>query len=110
MKIQPPDDDVRLQKLNTPSSARGAESRPVEQTGPVHRAMVVNDARERIARAPDDRRQSNRRQGERRKQQQSTLLDTRSGHERRGQGRRGDDQQAEAANPEPHPTHIDVKT
>lgn len=83
MKIQPPDDDVRLQRLNRPQSEQGAETRAVQESDPVKPSPEVEENREREPRTNADRRK-----GERRKREEKVLLDTRSGRERRGEGRR----------------------
>lgn len=88
MKIQVPDDDVRLQRLNQPSEQRGAEARPVEQTEAVKPSRKVDD-QANAKRQPADRRQGR----DRRQKQDPVLLDTRSGRERRGGPRRAQERE-----------------
>lgn len=105
MKIQPPDDDVRLQKLNRPAAEQGAQSRPVEQTDPVRPSDRIDETLEHVQRGGEDRRK-----GERRKHQVKVLLDTRSGRERRGEGRRQADREKTAHQAEtPRPKGINLK-
>jgi hypothetical protein len=89
MKIQPPDDNPKLQRLNKPAELRGAESRPVEELETVQPARKVEERGEPVPRNPSDRRKGN----DRRQRQEPVILDTRSGRERRSGPRRAEERQ-----------------
>jgi len=92
MKIQAPDDDPRLQRLNRPSNQQGAEARPVEKTETVSPIRKVDEERN-----PEPREKRDRRKGKDRRQRQvPVVLDTRSGRERRAGPRRAEERDREA--------------
>ena len=86
MRIAPPDDDVRITKLNRPKETQGTETVPIKQTDPTEPTPPIKEQREHNSRSPEDRRKN-----QRRKTQRQTLLDTRNKHERRHDSRRDDD-------------------
>lgn len=110
MKITPPNDDVRFQRLSRPAKARGEETRDLEELHETKSTPAV-DEREHPEkrRQPVMRRGSDRREGdrERRKKQVKVLLDTRTGRERRGLSRRRQD--AEREDREERPRSINIK-
>lgn len=108
MKILPPDDNPKLQRLNKPAELRGAESRPVEELEVVQPARKVEERGEPVARNPSDRRKGK----DRRQRQEPVILDTRSGRERRSGPRRAEDsqdQRQQAADSKKTGRGIDIK-
>jgi len=91
MKILPPDDNPKLQRLNKPAELRGAESRPVEELEVVQPARKVQERGEPVPRNPSDRRKGK----DRRQRQEPVILDTRSGRERRNGPRRVEDSEGQ---------------
>jgi len=106
MKILPPDDNPKLQRLNKPSELRGAEARPVEEVEVVQPARKTEGRNERAPRNPADRRKGK----DRRQRQEPVVLDTRSGRERRAGPRRADERQRQQATGADKPVQgIDIK-
>jgi hypothetical protein len=84
MRIAPPDDNVRIPKMNQPASNTGAETRPVAELIESARMPRLEERHEHDAHV----REAERRQYQRRKRNAQTTLDTRDPHERRTRDRR----------------------
>ena len=109
MKIEPPADDLGLQKLKSADRAKGR----VQQVDHVEGSARIAPSQERREPQPvtTERRTTERRKGkERRQQQQPHPLDTREPHERRTNVRRQADRdtRSEPGDDETPPGGIDT--